>query len=388
MTLKILFLTTTSAYTGSEIVLSNIIHNINYSSIKTVAWISFFKGELLEKIEKKQIPYLAIKESVKFPWFWLFLIPSILKNNRYFSSPKSLYINTALSYIYKKFKSDIWYINTISQPEALEYAYLNKIPCVVHVHELEQMLIGLTDQEIEILINYPKLIIACSQTSAQMLKTLGRTENIEICYPTIDIKKMSNLKLNAKDLREKLGISQSTFIWCMSGSADPNKNPVRFIEIAHQLLEQNYDCHFLWLGNNPHSGLSIFAQKYATSLNINHKITWAGILRDDNYYNHLNLANAFVLTSSKESFSIVSLEALYLKKPILSFDCGGIREIVTDKLGQIIDSWNTSDIVEAMIKVMNNDFSFDPELARATAEKYAIEIQVNKWEKIMTSYFI
>jgi len=385
--IKILFFTSTSAYTGSEIVLYNIINNINDSRIKPIAWISKLNGELIDKITNK-IQCITIDKYFKKPFFLLYLLLEFFLNIKSLNALKTIFFKSLLSYIYKSINADIWYINTISQPEVLEYAYLNKIPCVVHFHELEQMLIALNDQEINILINYPKLIIACSQTSAQMLKILGRTENIEICYPTIDIKKMSNLKLNAKDLREKLGISQSTFIWCMSGSADPNKNPVRFIEIAHQLLEQNYDCHFLWLGNNPHSGLSIFAQKYATSLNINHKITWAGILRDDNYYNHLNLANGFVLTSSKESFSIVSLEALYLKKPIVSFDCGGIREIVTDKLGSIVDSWNTSDIVEAMIKIMNNDFSFDPELARATAEKYAIEIQVNKWEKIMTSYFI
>jgi glycosyltransferase involved in cell wall biosynthesis len=221
-----------------------------------------------------------------------------------------------------------------------------------------------------------------------MLKILGRTENIEVCYPTIDTHKISQFKFSSKDMRKKMGISESTFIWCMSGSADSNKNPVRFVEIAHQLLERNYDCHFLWLGNNPHSGLSVFAKKYANFLNIDNKITWTGILKDGTYYDYLNLADGLVLTSSRESFSIVSLEALYFKKPIVSFNCGGIREIINDKLGYVIDSWNTIDLVEVMMKIMINNSSFDPDLAKITSEKYAIEPQVDKWKKIMTSYFI
>jgi len=141
------------------------------------------------------------------------------------------------------------------------------------------------------------------------------------------------------------------------------------------------------LGNDPCSGLSVFSQKYSEHLGIRNRITWAGLLRNNDYYEYLNLTDAFVLTSSRESFSIVSLEALYLKKPIVSFDCGGIKEIVNDKLGYILNSWNTNEMVEVMIKVMDDHSWFDPDLARKTAETYAIENQIKEWEKIMLSYF-
>ena len=389
--IKILFFTPTSAYTGSEIVLYNIINNINDSRIKPLSWISKFNGELIDKLHKN-IKCITFEKQLKNPCFLLNFILSLMFNPcahiKSLNALKAVFFKSFLSYIHGSIKADVWYINTILQQDVLEYAYLNQIPCVVHVHELEQMLLGLTDQQVEILIHYPRLIIACSKTCAQMLKILGRTENIEVCYPTINTKKISQFKFSSINMRKKMGISKSTFIWCMSGSADSNKNPVRFVEIAYQLLERNYDCHFLWLGNNLHSGLSVFAKKYAKSLNIDNKITWTGILKDSNYYEHLNLADGFVLTSSRESFSIVSLEALYFKKPIVSFNCGGIREIVNDKLGYVIDSWNISDLVEVMIKVMINNSLFDPNLAKVTSEKYAIEIQIDKWEKIMTSYFV
>lgn len=384
--LKVLFFTPTSALTGSEIVLYNIVNNINPVRINPLAWISKLDGELTEELGDN-IKSVTVGKQLKSIPFFLFLLLSLCLSKKSLSALKKNVFKAFLAYVDKSYNADIWYINTILQQDVLEYAYLNQIPCVVHAHELEQMLVNLTDQEIEILVNYPKLIISCSKTSAKMLATLGKIENIETCFPSINIEKISQTQFNPILLREKLNIAESTFIWCMSGSIDSNKNPIKFIEIANQLLKQNYDCHFLWLGNNPNSGLSIFSQKYSESLGIDNKITWTGILRNNDYYEYLNLANGFVLTSSRESFSIVSLEALYLKKPVVSFNCGGIREIVNDKLGCIVDSWNTNDMVEAMIKVMNDNSWFDPDLARKTAEFYAIENQVKEWEKIMLSYF-
>ena len=60
----------------------------------------------------------------------------------------------------------------------------------------------------------------------------------------------------------------------MSGSTDYKKNPVRFVEIARELNVQYPDTHFIWLGNNPNSGLDTYAKKYAKYLKIDHKITW------------------------------------------------------------------------------------------------------------------
>lgn len=384
--IKILFFTSTSEYTGSEIALYNIVNNISNEYIEKVAWVSKLNGKLIQKLTP-QIKCIVMDKKIKNIFFLYFLIINFISNIQSLARLKLIVYQSFLAYVHQFINSDIWFINTILQPDVLTYAYQNKIPCVVYAHELEQMLVGLTDVEVRMLVSYPELIIACSETSAQMLRTLGRKKNIEICFPTIDIEKIYNLNLNPKFLREKLGISESTFIWCMSGSSDSNKNPVRFVEIASQILMRGYDCHFFWLGGNLHSGLSVFVEKYAQTLNINHKITWTGLLSGDDYYEYLNLADGFILTSTKECFPLVSLEALYLKKPIVSFDCGGIREIINDKLGYIVKSWNTNDIVEAMIKVMNDDSWFDPDLARKTAEIYAIENQIKAWEKIMLSYF-
>ncbi len=154
------------------------------------------------------------------------MIPSTFKNKRYFSSLKSLYslyIDISLNYAHKKFKSDIWYINTILQKETLQYAYKHQISCVVHAHELEQMLVILNAHDVKLLVDYPQLIIACSNTAAQTLKILGRTKNIEVCYPTIDIKKIDNIKFDPEVRRQTLKISPQSFIWCMSGTLDQTR---------------------------------------------------------------------------------------------------------------------------------------------------------------------
>ncbi len=143
------------------------------------------------------------------------------------------------------------------------------------------------------------------------------------------------------------------------------------------------------MGNNPDSALDIFCKKYSEKLGLHNKITWLGLLKNDDYYQYLNVANGFVLTSSRESFSIVSLEALYLQKPVVAFDCGGINEILTSpQIGKIVKSWNIDEIVDVMKQIMDNQFEFNKTLAKETAKKFSVESQMKQWQKIIEKYFI
>src|SRR3989338_2956427 len=61
------------------------------------------------------------------------------------------------------------------------------------------------------------LIIACSEAVRRVLRTLGRTERIEVCYPPVDIESLKRTGSGRLKVRHSLGIPDTAFTWVMSG---------------------------------------------------------------------------------------------------------------------------------------------------------------------------
>ena len=375
--IKILFVTTTTRPTGAETTLLNLINNLDRSKFQPLGIVCRFSGQL-ESQYPSDIPIYSWEKYQNKLIALFSLAKAKLSGINYYEN--------FLDEIHKSLKPDVWYINSIMQPEAINYVQKQQIPCLVHCHEVEQMLERIEQSDVERLVNYPLGIIACSHTSAQMLKILGRTNNLEVCFPCLDTQKIIIDQKQASKIRELLKINDKTFVWGMSGSTDYNKNPVRFVEIARELNVQYPDTHFIWLGNNPNSGLDTYAKRYAKYIKIDHKITWTGVLNGRDYYDYLQVVDGFILTSSKESFSIVTMEALYLGKPVISFDCGGTREIIQDGMGHIVKSGDISDIVKAMTMVMSQPENYQFTVANLL-NTYNLSEQTQKWNQILTKYF-
>jgi glycosyltransferase involved in cell wall biosynthesis len=71
---------------------------------------------------------------------------------------------------------------------------------------------------------------------------------------------------------------------------------------------------------------------------------------------------------------------------VVSFDCGGVSEIVGRGMGVIVESWNNSDLIAAMARVMRREADFDAAVASARVEEFDIEVQGPRWERIVGEY--
>jgi L-malate glycosyltransferase len=391
---KILFFTSTSQKTGSETILYNLISNIENKNIVAVGLVSIFSGTLIEN--NLSIPVFSFESFLNKAYLhtitiiFYFFKNNVLLNIKALKNIKQYLLYAFIDKIYKQLKPDYFYINTITLTNILEFASINKIPCILHSHELEQMLIYLSDTDIDRLITYPKLIIACSQSAANLFNTLGRNKDILINYSGINTKNIEAVTREPMSIRHSLGVSGADFLWATSGSTDINKNPVKFVEIVYELTKKRgYAAHFVWLGCNLHSGLSVYCQRYANQLGVDGNITWLASIADESlYYSYLCAANAFLLTSTKESLSLVTLEALYLKKPIVSFNCGGISEIINDSVdGFIVNSWDVSNFVDKMILIMSNSLNHNTQSDHTFKEKFDIKNQIKNWNMILNDFF-
>lgn len=366
--MKILFFTPFSRKNGAETALYNIIRNSQHID---AAIASGQKGELLDLVPK-QIPIriynrYGIYHRVRF------------KVHRRLTGENYVFRSLA-----KEFKGHIWYVNTILQAEVIRHARKFGVPCVVHLHEMEQTFAALREDEAHDLVTYPDLIIACSECVASRLRTLGRAENLEVLHEPVVIDDINSSEEGREKVRNLLGVSPNTFVWAMAGYIDPNKNASLFVDLARYMLDKEIDSHFVWIGGSG-TGYETYVRNKSVEIRVANRVTWAGV-RDEDYYDYLNAADGFVLTSTRDSFPLVMVEAAALCKPIVAFNSGGVSEFVKPGMGRVVDSWNLADLADAMISVMTGKIEIDRNSLRRQAEKLDVSVQVERWEGILRKY--
>jgi|GEM_PF-2685611 len=373
---KITFFTPNMNRTGSEIVLFNLLSKLD-AKFKAVV-IAKYKGVLLDLLPPNIKRKILYKEPVKFNLPVKSYTLTKLSDNYY--SRIIFYIKTL------KYKNSVWYVNTIILPEIMAYAEKHKIDLIVHVHEREDFFERLSPDDLKRLIGYPFLVIANSKITAKVLADYGRVKDVAICYPAVKTQDIVKNKLVYVDFREKLGITENVFLWVMSGSMDENKNPHLFIDIAFEVLKSYPDTMFMWIGGTENALLED-CKRRVKELDLEGKIIWLGNIGAD-YYNYFNCADGFVLTSLKESFSLVVVEALLLELPVVVQDCGGVREILENDLGQIIGQKNSAPLMaQAMMNYMSGKLAFNIEKGKQRAQKFDIQTIAAGWNQILTNYF-
>lgn len=364
----ITFLTPTMQRTGSEIVLFNLISRISENYI--VKLISVYKGELLFMLNKRHLIYYVHKERPK----------SVISKIR-FKIKEYLFFK-----ILNANRFSTWYINTIVLWDYLEFAEKNKVKVILHVHELEQMFELLSKEQLNRAVNYPDLIIANSNYTKQLVQKYGRTKPIELCYPAIDTKKVAPNSEIKKAYRSRLNIRDNSFVWAMCGTLDDNKNPELFIDIAFELITLNPNIVFLWIGGANDSAYGNEIKRKVAQKNIDDNIIWIDSVGEE-YLNYFNCADGFVLTSKKESFSIVTVEALLLGLPVVTHDCGGVKEILREDIGTIVvEKNNVSQFTMAMSSYMNDLTLHNKIKGIERAQEFDIEIWSEKWNTILDNY--
>jgi glycosyltransferase involved in cell wall biosynthesis len=370
--MRILFFMLMGKRTGSEVALYNLICHAAGEGFEMAVACSE-EGELL-----KQLP-ASVPVFVYEKWGWA---------QRAYAGVYRRLLDEENSFtisIHRKFKPDLWYINTVTQAALVRQAKKHHIPCVLHTHELEQMLAPLNESDTTTMVSYPRLVIASSEAAADVFRLLGRRDHLGVCYATINPARIKWSPERSKEIRRSLGIADETFVWATVANFDPNKNPVRFVEVAGEVLRQGSDAHFLWIGGGQ-SGYSLYVKVKASELGIAGKVSFTGARAED-YYDWLNAADGLLVTSYKESFSIASVEAAYLGKPVVSFDCRGVREIVREGMGIVIDSWNDADLVRAMLAVMKGEIHFDARLSAERVREFYIDAQGPRWASLMREHF-
>jgi L-malate glycosyltransferase len=366
--MKILFFTPYGARNGAEMMLSYLIKNISPAKYQSEIFLGA-KGDLVAELPGVPLHFDKREEHLFYK----------IKDRILRSAGKSL-LEQQVMKIHKAFKPDVWYLNTLHMPRISFLARKFRIPYIVHFHDMLLQYEKLKYQELKEMVEYAELLVGCSEVVCEKLKIMGASR-VALQYECIDINKIKASGNNAVLLRSKLGIPEGKFVWVMSGTINYRKGVDLIPKIAKKIGNAAF---ILWVGDNK-TGLKYFIEKEIESLGLKN-VRFVGSKVQD-YYDYLSIADGFLLTSREDPFPLVMIEGAALGKPIVAFNSGGVAEFVKDEMGIVINSFDTDELVEAMIRVQNGDVKVDIEKLKNRAAEFDVLEQVKSWERMMAAAF-
>lgn len=157
-------------------------------------------------------------------------------------------------------------------------------------------------------------------------------------------------------LRIELGITNNDTVIGLVSNMKAQKRPGFMLEVATEILKDNKNVHFVWVGDGPlYSEILI---KYGLlPANIRQFIHFVGA--KDNSEDWFSVFNVYMLISEWEGLSNSLMEAMSLGLPCICSDVPGIVDIIQNKQTGILVLNKKFDWLKALDDVVRN-----PELAR------------------------
>ena len=363
---KILFLTPNGGRGGSEMMLWYLTKELDKQKIDWKV-ITFGKGDLLnEKNYPGKVYLLPSKKGRKSE-----IISKINRN----ILKREIDDNFILK-IHKSFNPDLWYFNSCVTIGKSHLTKRVNVKFAVHFHELISVLDQLNGNDLKYAINNAYMNIGCSTPVVKMLSTLKAT-NVKLFHSGVDLSKIIYTD-NYTKLRTKYNLKENDFLWIMSGQTNPRKGFDLFSEIAENFNSVE-NVKFMWIGNTRKHGYNYYVNQ---KLNELENVIITGQLSND-YFNHLNLANGFLLTSREDPFPLVMIESAYLGKPIVSFNSGGASEFILEEMGLVQNDFSISGIVSKMELVMDKKVKLNKEKSINRAMEFDLNNSAKNWINLL-----
>lgn len=178
----------------------------------------------------------------------------------------------------------------------------------------------------------------------------------------------SIFKLNSnKELKSRLGLNNKKIVFHITSNFNDEKNHIKggfyVLEIAKRFLETNPDVVFLVAG------------KYQEIKSLPSNVILLGNVEDQNKLSeYYSMADVTLLSSKKETFSMVVAESICCGTPVVGFEAGAPELITIPEFSDFVEQGDVDALTEALKKWL-----FDVEVDKAQVsdcgnKKYRKEI--------------
>ncbi|MBA2869076.1 glycosyltransferase [Methanococcus maripaludis] len=230
------------------------------------------------------------------------------------------------------------------------------IPFIVTAHGYDIYHLPFKDEDwkkrIEYVLNSADHIITVSNNNLECIKKL------DVKTPVSVIPNGYNNKIfypmNKLDCRSKLGIPSNKKIIVSVGNLAEIKGHKYLISALSEVIKTKKDVYCYIVGEG---ALKNKLQKQIDKLNLNDNVKLVGAKPHDEIPIWMNAADLFVLPSLKESFGVVTVEALACGKPVVSTYNGGSEEIlISENYGLLCEPKNPEKLAENILNAIKKDW--------------------------------
>ncbi len=366
---KVLFITPFFGRTGSEMLLFYILKNIDTTRYQPYLF-SRNDGALLQELPKEVTAFIGYKKHKNFLYRIYRLLLYAVNINP---------VEYQLRAIHKKVKPDFWFINTIANRDAYSLAKKLNVKVISYVHELPLSYNLVKAATIKNVIDHSILCIGCSRIVCEKLGDMGHN-NIRLLYGYVD-KSLIKIKQNRAQIRASLKLEENDFVWVIAGAT----NMIKGIDFLIPLIKKLKVNHkIVWIGGIDNGGTSFYTQE-AVKNNYANRVLFIGKKSHD-YYDYLNIGDAYLSLSREDSYPLVLLEAAHLGMPIAGFNSGGIKEFVTKEIGYVVDQLNFEELANKMALVETNYHHFNRDRIKALANDINAETQSQKLMALLDDF--
>ena len=152
---------------------------------------------------------------------------------------------------------------------------------------------------------------------------------------------------------------------------DKSKNISGLLESLKIVEEKGIDFQCTLIGEG--MDLELMKEK-AKNLQLINKVSFTGLMEGQKLADELSSGDFLVLSSNYENMPVVILEALASGLPVVSTNVGGIKEMIDDTKGILVEPRNKESLAEAMIKMIETHKKYDANYLRdSVIEKYGYE---------------
>ncbi len=194
---------------------------------------------------------------------------------------------------------------------------------------------------------FSKLIIANSGATGELLGRKGvRAGKLRVVYNGIDCTRET--PPDRKTLTEELGIEDGARIVGSVGRLTGTKNYRLFLRSARRIMEKNARAFFLIVGDGPERPA---LRALAREMGMEDRVIITGWREDVERY--FGIMDVFVLSSLKEGFGLVILEAMKHSLPVVATRVGGVPEVVVDgKTGFLVPSGDEAGLADKVTELL------------------------------------
>ena len=356
---------------------------------------------------KEQISYLKKNHKIGVIYIYLFSIKKILKllsnifsrqkklKQKYFfywpRIPKLKYLNFLSHYFFCEifFRR---YIKNHGMPEIIhvhfsEFAGYSayklfkkyKIPYVITEHSTDY-LDGKIEQKYK-MQSKKYLLLKKIITSASKIITVSNFLNKKV-KNFFKLKENKIITIPNASLLIKKKNTRKVFDFIFVGTLESRKNPIQLLRVFNSLYNRG-NMKLAMIGDGP---LLNQCKDFIKNKKLQKNVK---IFSKLNRYQVLNLVNkskALVSTSLHETFGIVSIEALSLGVPIISFNNGGVLDIINKKNGILVKDRSDLTLKKSLELFFLNHSKFNKnEIIKFYKKKFFPRIVINKINKVYNS---